>query len=617
MVRAAATGASLVARGPLTPPTGKHGNDGSPSMSPSATRAAGGDGDATEEEEEAAAADGNGDRLLLHMTVEIGDGRTGIVRVRRGDSAAALAHTFCLEHGLGQRALGLLTDHISSNVAQVLRQKGLEMEMAAAPASSAGVAAAARHASEAAGESSSPVPVVVGGTGTEGGGGGGGAEPAVATVESSCATESCAMEVGTRELRATQRDDVVMQSCCTTSSASCTTSASHTLHGGHASTVVSAAELVSGIGGGAIGGGACASHLDGGVARDGDGVGGGTRDAQASHALRDSRSAPTIATHSVAARSAADSAGAVACSSVPDARAKAWEGGLVRSSSDQALGATSTMDLCGFQSEYCTVRYGASTATTAGAATFLPGSMPAAAQSRAEGGVVYGSTDGPAAAAASGVAASGSYSAREHPMHFSFQHHGSSTSAPPSARTGRASERGLERAPLSASARSKSVGRDAAGRGGGASQIAAAASTTATSARAVTTARRAKSAPRGSTTSSRVSSLAAAGFGSASGLEMIHAPSTASAHARDSVPYVSEHSKRLAERRRVSGHVHERLFTEASHLGTHKKVGRPAFAAASVRHAQPRPADSPRPVAAPPLPLPCHRLWRSMPSRSR
>lgn len=58
--------------------------------------------------------------LLLRMTVEIGDGRMGEVRVRKGDRPEELARTFCEQHGLGDRAAVLLTQHIATNLAEVL-----------------------------------------------------------------------------------------------------------------------------------------------------------------------------------------------------------------------------------------------------------------------------------------------------------------------------------------------------------------------------------------------------------------------------------------------------------------------------------------------------------------
>ena len=71
--------------------------------------------------------------LLLRMTVEIGNGRTGEVKVKRGDAPDALAATFCATHGLGERAKALLTDHIATNLADVLRQRASAAANAAPP----------------------------------------------------------------------------------------------------------------------------------------------------------------------------------------------------------------------------------------------------------------------------------------------------------------------------------------------------------------------------------------------------------------------------------------------------------------------------------------------------
>ena len=71
--------------------------------------------------------------LLLRMTVEIGNGRTGEVKVKRGDAPDALAATFCATHGLGERAKARLTDHIATNLADVLRQRASAAANAAPP----------------------------------------------------------------------------------------------------------------------------------------------------------------------------------------------------------------------------------------------------------------------------------------------------------------------------------------------------------------------------------------------------------------------------------------------------------------------------------------------------
>ena len=66
---------------------------------------------------------GAGAPLLLRMTVEIGDGRVGTVEVNMGDTYEELAAEFCQKHGLGAKALQLLTRHIAANVGEVLKEK--------------------------------------------------------------------------------------------------------------------------------------------------------------------------------------------------------------------------------------------------------------------------------------------------------------------------------------------------------------------------------------------------------------------------------------------------------------------------------------------------------------
>ena len=110
------------AKGPRTPPT-THGGGGSPvdtdSLAPLPAFPK------TDAPKEAP--------LLLRMTVEIGDGRTGEVKVKRGDAPDALAATFCATHGLGERAKARLTDHIATNLADVLRQRASAAANAAPP----------------------------------------------------------------------------------------------------------------------------------------------------------------------------------------------------------------------------------------------------------------------------------------------------------------------------------------------------------------------------------------------------------------------------------------------------------------------------------------------------
>jgi hypothetical protein len=81
---------------------------------------------------------GAGAPLLLRMTVEIGDGRVGTVEVNMGDTYEDLAADFCQTHGLGAKALQLLTRHIAANVGEVLKEKAA----VGAAAGTAGTAAA-------------------------------------------------------------------------------------------------------------------------------------------------------------------------------------------------------------------------------------------------------------------------------------------------------------------------------------------------------------------------------------------------------------------------------------------------------------------------------------------
>ena len=113
---------------PCTPPTSHCGVEGSGAMAPPPPSAV---------PQAARSSLGSEPSLLLRMTVEIGDGRTGEVRVRRGDSPAALAATFCKEHGLGDRALTLLTQHVANNLADVLKQRAEAAQAQPEPAPSA------------------------------------------------------------------------------------------------------------------------------------------------------------------------------------------------------------------------------------------------------------------------------------------------------------------------------------------------------------------------------------------------------------------------------------------------------------------------------------------------
>lgn len=55
-------------------------------------------------------------KVLLHMTVEIGDGRSDIIRVHEGDDARTLADEFCQHHDLSVNVVRPLADHIKANL---------------------------------------------------------------------------------------------------------------------------------------------------------------------------------------------------------------------------------------------------------------------------------------------------------------------------------------------------------------------------------------------------------------------------------------------------------------------------------------------------------------------
>ncbi len=61
----------------------------------------------------------NQGKVVLVMTVEIGDGRTGTISVRRGDREVDLARSFVAEHGLEEGVVGPLADHIRVNLANL------------------------------------------------------------------------------------------------------------------------------------------------------------------------------------------------------------------------------------------------------------------------------------------------------------------------------------------------------------------------------------------------------------------------------------------------------------------------------------------------------------------
>jgi hypothetical protein len=58
-------------------------------------------------------------KVMLHMTVEIGDGRSDTIDVREGDEPRALADAFCRYHDLSVNVVEPLADHIKANIAQI------------------------------------------------------------------------------------------------------------------------------------------------------------------------------------------------------------------------------------------------------------------------------------------------------------------------------------------------------------------------------------------------------------------------------------------------------------------------------------------------------------------
>jgi len=58
-------------------------------------------------------------KVMLHMTVEIGDGRSDTIDVRDGDDPRALADAFCRMHDLSVNVVEPLSDHIKANIAQI------------------------------------------------------------------------------------------------------------------------------------------------------------------------------------------------------------------------------------------------------------------------------------------------------------------------------------------------------------------------------------------------------------------------------------------------------------------------------------------------------------------
>jgi len=61
--------------------------------------------------------------LLLHMTVDIGDGRTGDVRAYDGDTPEALAAAFCALHGLDDSMQLKLTVYIETHLGEARRRR--------------------------------------------------------------------------------------------------------------------------------------------------------------------------------------------------------------------------------------------------------------------------------------------------------------------------------------------------------------------------------------------------------------------------------------------------------------------------------------------------------------
>jgi hypothetical protein len=70
-------------------------------------------------------------RLLLELTVEIGDGRHGTVHVRTGDSADELAALFARAHSLDERVVAPLSVHIQQQVDSVLQGEEAVLPVAA------------------------------------------------------------------------------------------------------------------------------------------------------------------------------------------------------------------------------------------------------------------------------------------------------------------------------------------------------------------------------------------------------------------------------------------------------------------------------------------------------
>ena len=68
-------------------------------------------------------------KVMLHMTVEIGDGRSDTIDVRDGDDPRALADAFCRMHDLSVNVVEPLSDHIKvlPGYNRVVQEVGLGM----------------------------------------------------------------------------------------------------------------------------------------------------------------------------------------------------------------------------------------------------------------------------------------------------------------------------------------------------------------------------------------------------------------------------------------------------------------------------------------------------------
>ena len=58
-------------------------------------------------------------KILLHMTVEIGDGRSDTIHVHEGDDPRVLADEFCQTHDLSVNVVEPLADHIKANISKI------------------------------------------------------------------------------------------------------------------------------------------------------------------------------------------------------------------------------------------------------------------------------------------------------------------------------------------------------------------------------------------------------------------------------------------------------------------------------------------------------------------